>query len=79
MNVIYCRTCGQELAEGVPCYHGATPYHAPGSLEAMRAALERIARFEVRADRRHRGMVDRSEVETLKRIARAALTGDPGA
>jgi hypothetical protein len=40
---------------------------------ALRKALDRIAEHEVRADRRHKGMVDVEEVETLKRIARRAL------
>ena len=43
-------------------------------------ALQRIANHEFRADRRRRGMVDASEVEDLRRIARNAvreLTGAP--
>lgn len=39
----------------------------------MLGALKRIADHEYRADRRHRGMVDVEEVETLRRIARAFL------
>lgn len=37
------------------------------------AALERIAFHESRSDRRHKGMVDVSEIADLQRIARAAL------
>ena len=40
---------------------------------ALERALRRIVEHEVRADRRHRGMVDVEEVETLRRIARLAL------
>jgi len=36
-------------------------------------ALKRIANWEYREDRRHRGTVDVSEIEALKRIARAAI------
>lgn len=41
----------------------------PDLLEALR----RIAEWEYRSDRRARGMVDASEVESIKRIARSAL------
>ena len=36
-------------------------------------ALQRIANHEYRADRRHREMADVEEIETLRRIARAAI------
>lgn len=36
-------------------------------------ALKRIANWEYRSDRRHKGMVDVSEIESLKRIARNAI------
>ncbi len=39
----------------------------------LMAELKRIAGYEYRADRRNRGMVDISELENLKRIARAAI------
>lgn len=39
----------------------------------LRDTLARIAGWEYRADRRHRGMVDVSEIESLKRIARTVL------
>lgn len=42
------------------------------------AALERIANHEWRADRRKRGMIDVFEVETLARIARAAIAKAKG-
>lgn len=42
-------------------------------LAAMCDALRRIAKYEYRADRRHRSMVAVDEMETLKRVARAAL------
>jgi hypothetical protein len=41
--------------------------------EKLLDALVRIAGHETRADRRHPGMVDYSEVETLRRIARIAI------
>jgi hypothetical protein len=40
---------------------------------ALAEALRRIAEHEYRADRRHRGMVDVTEVEGLIRTARTAL------
>ena len=45
--------------------HGAAP--------DMLTALERIATHQSRADRRHRGMVDASELEDLQRTARTAV------
>jgi hypothetical protein len=42
---------------------------APRLLEALR----RIADHESRADRRHRGMVDMSELQDLQRVARSAI------
>jgi hypothetical protein len=42
------------------------------------AALDRIANCEPRADRRHAGMVDVSEVQALQRIARTALARAKG-
>lgn len=45
----------------------------------MLGALKRIAEWEYRTDRRARGMVDASEVEALKRIARSAIAGLRGA
>lgn len=42
-------------------------------MNKLRKALERIAAHQFRADRRHRGMVDVMEVETLQRIAEVAL------
>lgn len=64
---------------------GNEPVHHDGSddvaeagdddaCEKFSAALTRIMNHEVRSDRRHRGMVDVSEVEALQRIARVALT-----
>lgn len=41
---------------------------------ALKEALRRIAEHESRADRRHRGMVDASEIQDLQRTARAALS-----
>ena len=43
-------------------------------VRALVLALERIRDHECRADRRKRGMVDVSEVEDLRRIARYAVT-----
>ena len=45
---------------------------------AMYEALERIANHEYRTDRRHRGMIDISEIQTLERIARVALAAARG-
>lgn len=42
----------------------------------LRGALERIEAHESRADHRHRGMVDASELADLQRIARSALKGE---
>ena len=47
--------------------------HTASREQKLKAALKRISDHEHRADRRHRGMVDVSEVDTLKRIAREAL------
>lgn len=46
---------------------------APAPPERFEAALHRIAEFEVRSDRRHRGMVGVDIVDDIKRIARVAL------
>lgn len=43
----------------------------------LRRALERIAKHEWRADRRHSGMVDVEEVKSLVRIAEEAVR-NPG-
>lgn len=45
---------------------------------AMYEALERIANHEYRTDRKHRGMIDISEIQTLERIARVALAAARG-
>lgn len=47
--------------------------HYRETVPGLREALRRIAEHEHRADRRHRGMVDVDNLETLKRIARNAL------
>jgi len=39
----------------------------------LETALRRIADHEIRSDRRQRGMVDRTEVEDLQRVATLAL------
>ena len=52
------------------------PTHA--AAQRMLEALERIANHESRADRRHRGMVDASELADLQRIARAAIKAARG-
>jgi len=53
--------------------YGAANARLIAAAPELLAALEQIAEHEYRADRRHRGMVDVEEVETLRRIARAAL------
>jgi hypothetical protein len=47
-------------------------------LAALREAHRRIAEHQSRADRRHRGMVDASEVQDLQRISRTALAAGEG-
>jgi len=59
------------------------PLRGPGGIdprliregEAMTylEALKQIANWEYRSDRRHKGMVDISEIESLKRIAKNAI------
>lgn len=39
-------------------------------------ALKRIANYEIRSDRRHKGMVGIEEVERLKRYARLGLESE---
>lgn len=46
--------------------------------DALAEALRRIEEHEYRADRRHRGMVDESEIQGLMRTARAALAALEG-
>lgn len=41
--------------------------------KAALRALDRIANYEYRSDRRHRGMVGVEEMERIQRIARTAL------
>lgn len=48
---------------------GIKPEAVPKMLEALR----RIATHQVRADRRHRGMVDMSEIKDLQKIASIAI------
>jgi len=43
------------------------------SLQTFLDALGRIAKHEIRSDRRKKGMVDISEVQDLQRIAQTAL------
>lgn len=47
-------------------------------LAEARRALDRIANYETRSDRRHKGMVDASEIEACRRIARAFLARNTG-
>ena len=42
-------------------------------IKLLKLALRRIAEWEVRADRRKKGMVGVEEVEALRRYARVAL------
>jgi hypothetical protein len=42
-------------------------------IDRLQSALKRIADYEYRADRRHKGMADVSELQSLKRIAAVAL------
>ena len=51
---------------------------AAAALTEKDEALRRIAEHESRSDRRHRGMVDASELTDLQRIARTALRAGGG-
>jgi hypothetical protein len=87
-NAEKCPSCGY-VDNKCHCYGGC---HAYGTLlcprtapdfsrEGLVKALKRIRDSEPRSDRRKRGMVDISEVESLQRTARVALdlfTGEDG-